>query len=72
MDTYQPATEVLKVGQRVNYEDCEEGVIVGVIDSIEHDEDGDPAVAVIRCDNGTWATLDLRQCAAREIEPTRH
>lgn len=71
--SYRPAAELVRVGDPISYEDADEGCIHGIVDSIELDPDGDPAVAVIRCYDGTWATLDLREClAARPPTPTRH
>ncbi len=55
------AGDLLQVGDRVDFSiDEDDGDLDGVISSVERDDEGRPAAAVVKRDDGTWATVDLR------------
>ena len=53
----------IEEGQRIAYSDpyLVEESFSGIVDTILEDERGDPSVAIIECDDGRWAVLDLRE-----------
>lgn len=52
----------IKVGDRITYTDPHgiEEAFSGRVDTIMLDGDSNPAVVIVECDDGRWATLDLR------------
>lgn len=59
----------IKPGDRIAYTDPHghNKSISGRVDQIMDDASGAPVVAIIECDDGGWATLNLREVSIRPL-----
>lgn len=64
-----PDRNDIKVGDRIAYSDPSgvEDEFTGTVFEVMSDASGAPASAVIECDNGQWAALDLGAVTIRPL-----